>query len=346
MASAPLLKADDYIDDPADRLNLLLDQQEARIAVIFRTAISDLKDELDLNELADLIEQGRVNEAMDRLQYAAEQLGSASNVAFITAGQSTSDFLRGANVARVVFNAVNLNAVAAMQATRLELIREFTAEQRKAASMALVSGVESGTNPIAAARNFRDSIGLTSTQWTHVASYRAALGRVGLDAGNGLTEADLRRAGIGDPVSDALGRKLRDARYDRTILAAARNGRPLPADKIDMMVRRYTERYVKHRAEVIGRTEALRAVNQGNEEAYRQAIASGEINADQLRREWRTRLDGRERKTHMLLNGQVKGWGESWVTENGEIKYPGDPDAPAAETIQCRCALLTRIRQR
>jgi len=331
MASAPLLKADDYIDDPADRLNLLLDQQEARIAVIFRTAISDLKDELDLNELADLIEQGRVNEAMDRLQYAAEQLGSASNVAFITAGQSTSDFLRGANVARVVFNAVNLNAVAAMQATRLELIREFTAEQRKAASMALVSGVEAGTNPIAAARNFRDSVGLTSTQWTHVASYRAALERVGFDP---------------QAAENALGRALRDGRTDRSVMAAARAGRPLPADKIDMMVRRYTERYVKHRAEVIGRTEALRAVNQGNEEAYRQAIAAGEINADQLRREWRTRLDGRERKTHMLLNGQVKGWGESWVTENGEIKYPGDPDAPAAETIQCRCALLTRIRQR
>lgn len=331
MASAPLLKADDYIDDPADRLNLLLDQQEARIAVIFRTAISDLKSELDLDELADLIEQGRVNEAMDRLQYAAEQLGSASNVAFITAGQSTSDFLRGANVARVVFNAVNLNAVAAMQATRLELIREFTAEQRKAASMALVSGVEAGTNPIAAARNFRDSVGLTSTQWTHVASYRAALERVGFDP---------------QAAENALGRALRDGRTDRSVMAAARAGRPLPADKIDMMVRRYTERYVKHRAEVIGRTEALRAVNQGNEEAYRQAIAAGEINADQLRREWRTRLDGRERKTHMLLNGQVKGWGESWVTENGEIKYPGDPDAPAAETIQCRCALLTRIRQR
>jgi hypothetical protein len=330
MASA-ILKADEYIDDPADRLNLLLDQQEARIAVIFRTAISDLKDEIDLNQLADLIEQGRINDALDRLKLAAEQLGSASNVAFITAGQSTSDFLQTANVARVVFNAVNLNAVAQMQQTRLELIREFTDEQRKAASLALVSGVESGTNPIAAARNFRDSIGLTSTQWTHVASYRAALERVGVDP---------------QAADNALGRALRDGRTDRTVMAAARNGRPLPPDKIDTMVRRYTERYVKHRSEVIGRTEALRAVNQGNEEAYRQAIASGEINADQLRREWRTRLDGRERRTHEFLNGQVRGWGETWVTEHGEIKYPGDPDAPASETIQCRCALLTRIRQR
>lgn len=321
----------DVVDDPGKRIDRILDTQEARIATIFRTSIAALKDELDLNELAGLLEQGRVNEALDRLTYAADQLGAASNVAFVQSGQSTADFLNGAGVARIVFNQVNLNAVAAMQATRLELIREFTAEQRKATSMALVSGVEAGTNPIAAARNFRDSIGLTSTQWTHVASYRAALERVGLDD---------------QAAENALSRALRDGRHDKTVRAAARAGRKLPADKIDFMVQRYTERYVKHRAQVIGRTEAMRAVNQGNEEAYRQAIASGEVRAEQLKREWRTRTDGRERRTHLLLNGQEKNWGETWVTENGELKYPGDPDAPAKETIQCRCAILTRIRQR
>lgn len=331
MATSLLIKADGTVEDPAERINRLLDQQEVRIATIFRTAISDLKGELDLDELADLIEQGRVGEAVERLQYAADQLGASSNVAFVTAGQSTADFLRSAGVGRIVFDQVNLLAVAQMQAARLELIREFTSEQRKATSLALVSGVESGTNPIAAARNFRDSIGLTSTQWTHVASYRAALERVGVDD---------------DAAQNALGRALRDGRHDRTILAAARNNRRLPAAKIDLMVTRYTERYIKHRSQVIGRTEALRAVNQGNEEAYRQAIAAGTINAEQLSREWRTRLDNRERKTHRFLNGETKGWGEPWVTENGEIKYPGDPDAPAAETIQCRCAILTRIRQR
>src|SRR3546814_9945093 len=93
-----------------------------------------------------------------------------------------------------------------MQATRLDLIREFTAEQLRATSRALVSGVESGSNPIVAARNFRDSIGLTSTQWTHVASYRAALERVGLDDA---------------AASNALGRALRDGRGDKTIRAAA-----------------------------------------------------------------------------------------------------------------------------
>lgn len=327
----PFLKADPVVEDPAERLNRLVDQQESRIGTIFRTAIAALKDDIDIDELAGLLEQGRVNEALDKLKHTAEALGSASNVAFVTSGQSTADFLTNAGVGRVLFDQVNLQAVAAMQGTRLELIREFTVEQVKATSMALISGVESGTNPRAAARNFRDSIGLTTTQWTHVASYRAALDRVGVDDAS---------------ADNALGRALRDGRGDKTIRAAARSGRKLPADKIDWLVTRYTDRYVKHRSEVIGRTEAMRAVNQGNEETYRQAIADGTINAEQLSREWRTRIDGRERRTHFFLNGQKKGWGEPWVTENGELRYPGDPRAPAKETILCRCAILTRIKQR
>lgn len=325
-----ILKANDDVEDTAERLNRLVDQQEIRIANIFRTAIAALKDEVDLDALATELEQGRINDALGRLKHAADALGNASNVAFVTSGQSTSDFLTNAGVGRVSFDQVNLYAVAAMQATRLELVREFTAEQLRATSLALVSGVEGGLNPREQARNFRDSIGLTQRQWQHVDSYRAALNRVGTDP---------------EAAQNALSRALRDGRGDKSVLAAARAGRPLPPEKVDWMVRRYAQRYVKHRAEVIGRTEAMRAVNQGNEEAYRQAIADGTINADQLRREWRTRLDGRERRTHRFLNGEVRGWGEVWVTENGQLRYPGDPEAPAVETIQCRCALLTRIRQ-
>src|SRR3546814_13745549 len=97
-----------------------------------------------------------------------------------------------------------------MQATRLDLIREFTAEQLRATSRALVSGVESGSNPIVAARNFRDSIGLTSTQWTPVASYRAALERVGLDDA---------------AASNALGRPLRAGPGHKTIRPPPQAGR-------------------------------------------------------------------------------------------------------------------------
>lgn len=323
-------KAAEFTEDPAERLNRLLDEQEAKIATVFRVAVADLKDDIDLDELATLIEQGRVNEAIDRLKDVAEQLAASSNVAFLSAGQAAADFLRNSGIARIVFDQVNLNAVAAMQANRLTVIREFTDEQRKATSVALIAGVEGGTNPRAAARNFRDSIGLTTNQWNHVANYRRVLERVGSDP---------------TAATEAISRALRDGRGDKSVQAAARAGRPLPPEKIDWLVKRYSERYVKHRAEVIGRTEALRAVNQGNHEAYRQAIASGQLTASQIEQEWRTRIDSRERATHRYLNGVKIGWGEVWVTENGTLRYPGDPAAPAKEVIQCRCAVLTRIRQ-
>jgi hypothetical protein len=319
-----------YVDDPASRLNALLDQQEPRIANIFRTAIMQLRGEVDLKQIADLLQAGRVNDALEILHGVAEQLGSAVNVAFVTSGQSTAEFLTAAGVGRVAFDQVNFRAVAAMQATRLDLIREFTAEQLRATSVALVSGVEAGINPIDQARNFRDSIGLTTKQWEHVASYRRVLESVGSNE---------------DDQMAAIRRELRDGRGDAQIKRAIRDGKPLPKDKIDWLVQRYSDRYIKYRSEVIGRTEALRAVHQGNEEAYRQAIDNGEINAGDLTRKWVTRLDGRERHTHELLNGQPRAFGEPWTTKNGEIKYPGDPDAKAVETIQCRCALTTRINQ-
>lgn len=317
-------------EDSAARLNRLVDQQEVRIANILRTAISALKDEIDLDELSLLIEQGRVNDAIDRLKFIAESLAEGVNTSFVTAGQDTAEFMRGADVGRIVFDQINLNAVAMMQRNRLDLIREFTDEQRRATSMALVSGVEGGTNPRAAARNFRDSIGLTARQWQTVANHRDDLARAHHDK---------------DAATRALGRTLRDKRQDAAIRRAMRTGKPIPGDRIDQMIERYTARSIKHRSEVIGRTEALRSVHQGNEEAYRQAIAAGTIRPEQLDRTWRTRLDRRERRTHRFLNGVKAAWGEPWVTENGAIKYPGDPDAPAKETIQCRCAILTRIKQ-
>lgn len=317
------------IIDPAERLNDLLDQEELRIATIFRTAVADLQDEIDLDELADLIEQGRHDEAIERLTHAAERLGTETNISFMTAGQSAAEFLSRAGVGRIVFNVVNTLAVAAMQANRLDLVREFTAEQRRATQTAILSGIEEGIGPRAQARNFRQSIGLTERQWAAVSNYRRALTAVGTND----------RA-----VADALSRDLRDKRFDRTVRAAVARQRPIPTAKIERMVERYTQRFLKYRSEVIGRTEALRAVHQGNEEAYRQAIESGVLDPDRLRRTWETRLDGRERDTHLMLNGQEKRWGEPWITRHGAIRYPGDPEAPAVETIQCRCALATRIR--
>ena len=175
---------------------------------------------------------------------------------------------------------------------------------------------------------FRQSVGLTQRQVASVNNFRRLL-------------TDAREDGL--PSRQALNRALRDGRFDRTILRAIREDRPLTNQQVERMVTRYRERYVQYRSEVIARTEAWRAVNQGTEEMYQQAVDAGQIRPEQMTRTWVTARDERVRSSHARLNGEQRGYNETWQGDNGELRYPGDPLAPASETVQCRCRISTRL---
>ena len=84
------------------------------------------------------------------------------------------------------------------------------------------------------------------------------------------------------------------------------------------------------RANTIARTEVLTAANEGN---YRGAIATGL----QLKKRWLTRLDGRERDSHRLANGQTQELQTPYNVGGVAMMRPGDIRAPAEEVINCRC---------
>lgn len=56
-----------------------------------------------------------------------------------------------------------------------------------------------------------------------------------------------------------------------------------------------------------------------------------------IRKEWLTTLDGRERPSHRLLDGEIIVMGSTFT--NG-LKYPTDPTGAPEETINCRCTIL------
>jgi len=59
---------------------------------------------------------------------------------------------------------------------------------------------------------------------------------------------------------------------------------------------------------------------------------------------WRTQRDGRVRTSHGDLEGDFRRFDEPFVTiRNAKLQYPGDPDAPLYETINCRCHLSYRM---
>lgn len=229
------------------------------------------------------------------------------------------------------FSTPNYNAVNELQLSALNLIREFTVEQREVVLAALRDGVARGLNPVELSRIFRDTVGLTSVQSGYVANYRRALERLHLDNGAKV---------------NALQRALRDGRFDRTVIAAARNGSALSAAQIDTMVGRYRERWIAYRARTIGRTQALRAAHMGELAAWEASIANGDINAAEVIQTWETARDERVRFSHRTLQGQQRRFGEPFQSYSGaELRFPGDPEAPPEEVINCRCVLTRQLTE-
>ena len=311
--------------DPAQRLFRLVDTLEPRFRRQFQNMLSLVKNDLTVARLTRLIETGQQQEAFNVIRAHVEQLASRYNAGYIEAGQDTAQVLSGYTRPLVVtFNVVNERAVRIMQNNQLNFVREFTREQTEATRQALIRGVREGLNPRAQARAFRDSIGLTSRQEAAVNNYSRLLR---------------------ENNRQALERGLRDRRFDGTVRRAINNGKPLTDGQIDRMVGRYRERYLKYRSEVIARTEALQAAHEGTEEMFNQAIENGNIRADQLQARWHTRQDGRQRDSHDAMAGQTRRHGEPFVSGGGNlIRYPGDPQAPAEEIIQCRCAVSRTIK--
>lgn len=311
-------------EDPAERIQNLLDKAEPRLRAAFLRMVGQIQSAFTLGEIADAIENGGMEAALDAALRAAPALGEAYVDTFIEAAKDTA---REIGVALgdipVIFDQTNQRAVDMMNHNKLRLVQNVTEDQRIAMRRLISQGIAEGRNPLDIARSFRDQIGLTPRQQQAVANYRRALQN--LDAG-------------------ALDRELRDRRFDRTIAAAIRDGDKLTSKQINDAVQRYTERMLKYRSEVIARTEALRSVHQGVDEMYRQSIADGTLRPDSLSREWNTAHDERVRDSHAAMDGQVQPFGAPFTSGAGNIlDYPGDPNAPPEETIQCRCAVGTRI---
>ncbi len=89
------------------------------------------------------------------------------------------------------------------------------------------------------------------------------------------------------------------------------------------------------RAQRIAATEATRAWNAGT-----LAAAQALTGPDRpLVKQWLTRNDKRVRPTHREVNGQLQLLDDPFDVGGTPMQYPGDPTAPASETVQCRCIL-------
>ena len=309
-----------------DELDRLLTAVEVELGREWIETTEWLRDQNALDDVEARIAAGDVAGAVQGVEDAAVRYAAAVADGYLVSGQQAAAWLDAlVDDALVTFDGTNPRAVAWAQRNRLQLAGGIAQEQREVVRGAIVDGVRAGRNPREVARDIREAIGLTDTQRAHVASYRRA-----------LEEGDL---------ANALGRELRDGRSDKLLRRLAREDGRLTAAQIDRMVERYHRNYIAYRAETIARTEALPAVHQGADEAFRQAIDLGQIDAGQLEFEWLAGSAPRTRDWHASMNGQKRGVGEPFVSGQGNrLRFPGDPAAPASETANCRCKRTARLK--
>lgn len=174
------------------------------------------------------------------------------------------------------------------------------------------NGIRDGVGPREVARNIRGILGLSTKQLETVENYRRSL------------EGGARSA----VLKDALGRELRDRRYDGTVAKAIKEGEQLPKEKIDKMVAAYTKKMVQHNAETVARTTALDAQKAAQDLSWKQAIEQGIVDKDKLYKTWIGVMDDRERPEHVAMEKE---------TVPFDMPYSNGEMIPGESTWNCRC---------
>lgn len=309
-----------------DDFEAILSRQESRIRAAFIDFVRRSKDPEVIAAIYKLLEAGEINAALAIVDSHMKAVSIAYAESFADSGRAAmigfAADLADATVG-VFFDPSHPQAAAAIQRQSMNMIRQFSSEQRQAVRQAMARAYLDGTGTAGTARAFRDAIGLTSGQEAAVANYKR------------LLTIQSRQA---------LDRALRDRRYDRTVARAIRTRDPLTTEQIDAMTARYRARYLAHRADMIARTQGLQATSEAREIAFRQMAEQTGVTQDRIEREWFATKDKRTRDWHATMHGQIRRLDQPFADGKGQLlMYPGDPAAPADTIISCRCAVVYQI---
>lgn len=302
--------------DPDDALHALADKLAPRIRKAFLGALNRLKNRISLDDLADAVKSGDVNQVLSMLaldQRFSDILNgkdSDSNIESFKDALSAT-FIEGAATAstdlvpklgfKLSFDLANPEATKFLDSYTFSSIKDISANTREGIRSVITNAFDSGGSPAEQARLIKSFIGLTDTQSKAVSNYRKALSSH-------------------NTLRSTLNRALRDGRYDRSIHRAIRTSTGLKQSQIDTMTERYQERYIAYRAMTIARSESLRASNKGQRALWQQARQQGLLDHN-VKRRWIVSGDSNTCEDCMSLDGVVVGLDDEFAPG---ILDPGD----------------------
>lgn len=311
----------------------LVDDWTPKVRDAFLETVRLAEGRVDVQGVASLIRRGQYTSAIDlaeRALVSGNQLPLADVIRNNARAAAVDAFraMQPAAPTEFMFGQMSNAVRDQLDDYGFGLIRELGKRAREATADVIRSGLGGGTSPLIVAQDIKKHIGLTRRQSRAVRNFRRM-----------LEQRD----------SEALTRMLRDKKFDERLLRSfAEGGRKLPKRSIEMMTERYRQRYLTYRSEMIARTEATRATNAGNHAAWQQAVARGLFREVDVRRRWSHSDDEKVRHSHWMIpsmNADGVGLEEAFDSPLGKIMYPGDPDAPAENTVHCRCGVIIRAQR-
>lgn len=333
-----------------DRMPQIIASLEPEIRKAFLSAINDLRGSVQIKEVVDALESGRIEQALEALNLDASffhPLEDAIRAAFMGAGAqalASVTFPRGMKVV-ARFNGSNPRAAEWVRKRGADLVTEIVTDQRDGIRAFVSESYTSGVHP--------RSIALDLVGRVNPATGRRAGGIIGLRSDQIEAVRRMRQELGGVPDYAAYARRqARDRSFDKLVARAAREGKPLDKATIDRITGRYADKLLLVRGETIARTEALAGAHRAQVEGMQQLIDAGKVDAQSVKKVWsatdkvKTKYS-RTRDSHIRLNGTEIPWNEAFrsPTTGRLMMHPGDTSlgAHGEDTINCRCHMLIRI---
>lgn len=320
----------------SDRVERAIKRLQPRYARLFRESIDAIRDNVTLKALAERLEAGDVQGAINLVGTApmVSHLQGAGNGDSFKAVTFTG-LAAGADVARtnlpdrislgIRFDMLNPRAVAFIDRYDARLIREVTDTTRKGVLSVVRSRMLEGRAPIQQARIIRETVGLTEKQSGAVVNFRRQLeGQTNTPDGKSMQAAGRRR--LSAPERAQAARQIRQGGMSQK--------------QINGLVDTYRKRLVNLRANNISRTETSRAVHEGQLELWKQAQEQGLLPVD-TKRKWIVTHDDRLRETHRA----VPGMNEGGVALDQPFRTPFGPVMGPPLEPNCRCNVVLAVPQ-
>lgn len=326
---------------PRERLDQLVADFAPAVRQVFLDAIDDITSNIFLRRVVERLERHDINGAIQAMQLdeaafrpldeAIRQAFNGGGVAAVEGMPTLRDPFGHAIVVR--WDVRNLAAEEWLRTHSAGLVTDIVADQQSAIRTALEDGLARGDNPTRTALDVvgrvnrvtgkREGgvIGLTAAQSDYVARARAEL-----------------LSGEPDQLRNYLTRGRRDKRFDRSITAAIRTGKPIPKEMVDRIVSRYSDGLLKLRADTISLNETFNALAASKDIAFRQQIEKGNVRAYTVTKTWKHTPQERPRLQHVAMHGQVVRFDQPFMAPDGTaIPYPHAPGVPARHTLGCKC---------